>query len=409
MADTLLSVDEARARIQGACAFPRLAAETVALSEAAGRVLAEELAARRTQPPTAVSAMDGYALRVADVASVPAKLKVIGESPAGGAFAGTVGAGECVRIFTGGPVPAGADAVVIQEDTDMGKPMVTVKETLKPGENIRAAGIDFSEGQVLLRAGRRLTARDIGLTAAMNHPWIAVTRRPRIAILATGDEVVRPGDPIGPNQIVSSNGPALAAFIQARGGVAIDLGIARDEAGSLTALTEGARGADLLITTGGVSVGDYDLVQKVLSAAGLKVDFWKIAMKPGKPLMFGSLPATRVLGLPGNPVSSMVCALLFLGPAIDAMLGLPGSGVPMMRARLGADVGPNNFREDFMRATLTDGDGDLPVATPFPVQDSSMMSRLAQAGCLIRRAPNAAPAKKGDVVEVISLADILGA
>ncbi len=407
MADALLSVEAARARIQAA--FAPLAAETVSLSEAAGRVLAEDLIARRTQPPAAVSAMDGYAVRAADVARVPAKLRIIGEAPAGGAFAGTVGAGDCVRIFTGGPLPAGADAVVIQEDTDMGKPVVLVKETARAGENVRAAGIDFREGEALLRAGRRLTARDIGLAAAMNHPWIAVRRKPRIAILATGDEVVRPGDPIGPNQIVSSNGPALAAFIQARGGVPIDLGIARDEAGSLIALTEGARGADLLITTGGVSVGDYDLVQKVLGAAGLTVDFWKIAMKPGKPLMFGRLNAANVMGLPGNPVSSMVCALLFLGPAIDAMLGLPGSGVPVMRARLGADVGPNNFREDYMRATLADAADGLPIATPFPVQDSSMMSRLAQAHCLIRRPPDAPAAKKGEVVEVISLADILGA
>ena len=403
----LLSVAEARERIR--VAFTPLAAETVALSDAAGRVLAEDLAARRTQPPTAVSAMDGYAVRAADVAKVPAKLKLIGEAPAGGAFNGRVGAGECVRIFTGGPVPEGADAIVIQEDTDMGAPMVTVTEAPKLRQHIRDAGIDFAEGKVLLRAGRRLTARDIGLAAAMNHPWLSVRRKPRIAILATGDEVVRPGDPIGPHQIVSSNGPALAAFIGARGGMASDLGIARDEAGSIRALTEGARGADMLLTTGGVSVGDYDLVQRVLGEAGLTVDFWKIAMKPGKPMMFGRLGDTGVIGLPGNPVSSMVCALLFLGPAIDAMLGLPGPGVPLARARLGADVGANNFREDYLRATLKADGPDLPVATPFPVQDSSMMSRLAEAQCLVIRPPDAPPARTGDVVEVIPLSDILGA
>jgi len=403
----LLSVEAARMRIRSA--FKVLAPETVALDAAVGRVLAEDLVARRTQPPTAVSAMDGYALRAQDVTSVPATLEVIGEAPAGGAFAGTVGPGQAVRIFTGGPVPAGADAVVLQEDTDMGKPRVTVRETPAPHQHIRDAGIDFAEGQILLKTGRRLGARDIGLAAAMNHPWISVTRAPRICILATGDEVVRPGDPIGPNQIVSSNGPALAAFIRARGGVPIDLGIARDEAGSLSALTEGARGSDLLITTGGVSVGDYDLVQKVLGEAGLAVDFWKIAMKPGKPLMFGRLGETHVLGLPGNPVSSMVTAILFLGPAIDAMLGLPGTGVPMTRARLGKALGANNFREDYIRATLIDDGGDLPVATPFPVQDSSMMSRLAQADCLIRRAPDAPAAKTGEIVAVVPLDGVRGA
>ncbi len=403
----LLSVEAARTRIRSA--FKVLAPETVALDAAVGRVLAEDLVARRTQPPTAVSAMDGYALRAEDVKTVPATLDVIGEAPAGGAFAGTVGPGQAVRIFTGGPVPAGADAVVLQEDTDMGKPRVTVREAPAPHQNIRDAGIDFAEGQVLLKAGRRLGGRDIGLAAAMNHPWISVTRAPRICILATGDEVVRPGDPIGPNQIVSSNGPALAAFIRARGGVPIDLGIARDEAGSLSALTEGARGSDLLITTGGVSVGDYDLVQKVLGEAGLAVDFWKIAMKPGKPLMFGRLGETHVLGLPGNPVSSMVTAILFLGPAIDAMLGLPGTGVPMTRARLGKALGANNFREDYIRATLIDDGGDLPVATPFPVQDSSMMSRLAQADCLIRRAPDAPAAKTGEIVAIVPLHGVRGA
>jgi len=403
----MLSVDAARTRIRSA--FKVLAPEVVALDSAGGRVLAEDLVARRTQPPSAVSAMDGYAVRGGDVQTVPTSLEVIGEAPAGGAFAGTVGPGQAVRIFTGGPVPDGADAIVLQEDTDMGKPRVSVREAPAPRQHIRDAGIDFAEGQVLLKAGRRLGGRDIGLAAAMNHPWVSVTRAPRISILATGDEVVRPGDPIALNQIVSSNGPALAAFIRARGGVPIDLGIARDEANSLSALTKGARGSDLLITTGGVSVGDYDLVQKVLGAAGLKVDFWKIAMKPGKPLMFGHLGDTPVLGLPGNPVSSMVTAILFLGPAMDAMLGLPGDGVPMARARLAQALGPNNFREDFIRATLKDDGGELPVVTPFPVQDSSMMSRLAQADCLIRRPPDAPAAKAGEIVPIVPLDRVIGA
>jgi len=403
----LISVAEARERI--ASAFAPLAPEMVALTAAQGRVLAEDLVARRTQPPHAVSAMDGYAARADDVASIPAKLTLIGEAPAGGAFAGKVGPGETVRIFTGGPVPEGADTVVIQEDTDMGRPVVTVNEAAPKGQHIREAGIDFTEGEVLLTSGRRLGARDIGLAAAMNHPWIPVARRPRIALLATGDEVVRPGDPLGPNQIVSSNGPALAAFIESRGGWATDLGIARDDEASIRALAQGAKGADLLVTMGGVSVGDRDLVQKVLGEVGLEVDFWRIAMKPGKPLMFGRLGGTPVLGLPGNPVSSMVCALLFLGPAMDRMLGLAGTGVPVIRARLGSDVGPNNFREDYMRATFSsDGDGAV-VATPLRIQDSSMMSALARSDGLIIRPPDAPAAAKGEWADVIPLGDMRGA
>ncbi len=406
MAD-LISVEEARTRI--CAAFAPVATEMVALTAAAGRVLARDLAARRTQPPHAVSAMDGYAVRAQDVGEVPVRLEVVGEAPAGGAFTGTVGPGQAVRIFTGGPVPAGADTIIVQEDTDLGTPAVTVNQGAPANQHVRRAGIDFSEGEVLLQAGRRLGARDIGLAAAMNHPWIAVTRKPRVALLATGDEVVRPGDPLGPNQIVSSNGPALAAFIESRGGIAIDLGIAADDEASIRALAQGARGADLLVTMGGVSVGDRDLVRKVLGEAGLEVDFWRIAMKPGKPLMFGSLAGVPVLGLPGNPVSSMVCALLFLGPALDKMAGLAGTGLPVIRARLGADIGANNFREDYMRATLTaDGEG-TPVVVALAIQDSSMASALARADGLIIRPPGAPAASAGDWVDVIRLDDIPGA
>jgi len=403
----LISVEEARTRI--CAAFAPVATEMVALTAAAGRVLARDLAARRTQPPHAVSAMDGYAVRAQDVGEVPVRLEVVGEAPAGGAFTGTVGPGQAVRIFTGGPVPAGADTIIVQEDTDLGTPAVTVNQGAPANQHVRRAGIDFSEGEVLLQAGRRLGARDIGLAAAMNHPWIAVTRKPRVALLATGDEVVRPGDPLGPNQIVSSNGPALAAFIESRGGIAIDLGIAADDEASIRALAQGARGADLLVTMGGVSVGDRDLVRKVLGEAGLEVDFWRIAMKPGKPLMFGSLAGVPVLGLPGNPVSSMVCALLFLGPALDKMAGLAGTGLPVIRARLGADIGANNFREDYMRATLTaDGEG-TPVVVALAIQDSSMASALARADGLIIRPPGAPAASAGDWVDVIRLDDIPGA
>jgi molybdopterin molybdotransferase len=397
----MLSVDEARARILSA--FEILAAEDVSLDRALHRVLAEDVASRRTQPPTAVSAMDGYAVQAADVARAPATLKVVGEAPAGGAYAATVKSGEAVRIFTGGPVPAGADTVVIQEDTERDGSTLTVKETAKPGANVRGKGIDFREGDVLLKRGRRLSARDLGLAAAMNHPWLAVARKPRVAVLATGDEIVRAGDPIGANQIVSSNGPALKAMVAALGGEAIDLGIARDEEDSLRALARGAKGADLLLTTGGVSVGDRDLVRTVLGAEGLAVDFWKIAMKPGKPLMFGRLGDTPMVGLPGNPVSALVCFVLYVKPALCKLVGLAEEPLSPERARLAADLGPNNFREDFIRARLSRNDAGELVATPFRVQDSSMMATFAQADCLIRRPPNAEPAKAGAWAPVVML------
>jgi molybdopterin molybdotransferase len=397
----MLSVEQARAQILAALA--PLGTETVGLEAALGRILAEELTARVTQPPADLSAMDGYAVRAADVAQVPAVLTVIGEAPAGGSYPGTIGPGQAVRIFTGGPVPAGADAVVIQEDTERAGEQVTVKAPAKLRENVRDAGLDFRAGAVVLAKGRRLAARDISLAAAANRPWLAVGRRPRIAILATGDELVNPGDPIGPNQIVSSNGVGLSAFVRAHGGEPINLGIAPDDAEALKIMAQGAAGADMLVTIGGASVGDHDLIQKVLGEVGLKVEFWKIAMKPGKPLMFGSFNGTPMLGLPGNPVSALVCALLYLGPAITKLQSGGDSAPRQIRARLGAAVKANNFREDFLRATLTvDAEGET-VATAFPVQDSSMLGLLSRADGLIRRPPDAPAAKAGDWVPVIPL------
>jgi molybdopterin molybdotransferase len=397
----MLSVDEARLRILDS--LKPLGGESVALTAALGRVLAEDLTARLTQPPVAMSAMDGYALRAADAAKVPARLTVVGEAPAGGAFAGTVQAGQAVRIFTGGPLPAGADTVVIQEDTDRNGDQVTVKEAAKPGGNIRDAGIDFKTGQTLLKRGRVLTARDIALAAAANHPWLTVGRQPRIAILATGDELVKPGDALGPHQIISSNGPGLAAFVRACGGEPVDLGIAPDDADALRAMAAHATGVDLLVTIGGASVGDRDLVQKVLGEVGLTVDFWKIAMKPGKPLMFGAFNGIPMVGLPGNPVSALVCAILYLRPAILALQGATDTAIPMARAKLGRAIKANNFREDFLRATLAEDAQGEPVATPLPVQDSSMLSALAGADCLIRRPPNAAARSAGEWVPIVPL------
>ena len=398
----MIPVADAVARITHA--FSPLPAETVPLASARGRVLAADVVARVTQPPFAVSAMDGYAARAADIAHPPATLRQVGSVPAGARFAGTLGPGETVRIFTGAPVPDGADTIVIQENARADGDAVTVQARAPAGRYIRPAGLDFRAGEVGVAAGRRLDARAIGLAAAMNRPWLSVRRRPRIALLATGDEIVMPGEPVGENQIVSSNTHALRAVVEGCGGEATDLGIARDDAESLARLAAGARGADLLVTTGGASVGEHDLIRSALEGEGLALDFWKIAMRPGKPLMFGTVGGTRLLGLPGNPVSTLVCALVFLRPAIARMLGTDEGGAPVTRrARLGADVAENDERQDYLRAALGhDGDGAL-VATPFAKQDSSMLSLLVKAQCLVVRPPHAPAAPRGQAVEIVPL------
>ena len=398
----MISVTEARARIVSA--LDPVSREIVALAVCAGRVLAEDIRARITQPPVAVSAMDGYAVRAADVATVPATLRVIGEAPAGAAYAGTLGPGEAVRIFTGGPVPEGADTIVIQENTASGKGGVTVKIGAPAGHYVRPAGLDFQAGEIGLTADRVLSARDIGLAAAMNAPWLSVRRRPRIALLATGDEIVRPGEPVAANQIISSNAPALAALVAANGAEAIDLGIAGDDRESLQAAAARAEGADLLITMGGASVGEHDLIRSALGEAGLAIDFWRIAMRPGKPLLFGHFRGTAMMGLPGNPVSSLVCGLVFVVPAICALLGLAADGPRVESAVLGCDVVENDEREDYLRAAYSsDGDGP-PCATPYAKQDSSMLATLARAECLVVRAPGARAASAGEPCTVIPFA-----
>jgi molybdopterin molybdotransferase len=396
----MLSVAEALAKVTGGVSL--VAAVQVALPDALGRVLAEDVAARLTHPPADVSAMDGYAVRAQDVGRVPVTLKQIGESSAGSGFGGSIGPGETARIFTGAPLPDGADTIIIQEVTDADGDAITIKESTAKGAFVRRAGLDFSEGDVLLRAGRVLTARDLGLAAAMNVPWLSVRRRPRIAFTATGDEVVMPGDPLGPDQIISSNSVALGAYIETLGGAPLNLGIARDDEASLRRMFEGARGADLLITMGGASVGDYDFVRKVLDGEGMDLGFYKVAMRPGKPLIFGNLGGVPVLGLPGNPVSAGVTSAIFLKAAMAVMLGLDDLG-PAPTALLGRDLAANDFRQDYLRAQLsTDADGNL-VATPFERQDSSMMERLAKADCLIIRPPEAAAAAMGERVEIMLL------
>jgi molybdopterin molybdotransferase len=398
----LMSVAEALRRIlKNAEPLP---AEAAPLLEAHGRVLTQNVAALRTQPPADVSAMDGYAARAADVANTPARLKVIGEVAAGHAFNGEVGAGEAARIFTGGVVPRGADTIVIQETTRREGDTVIVTTPAPPKKNVRAGGLDFRHGTILLEKGRRLTERDLMLAAAMNHPTVPVHRRPKVAVLATGDELVAPGSTAGPAQIVYSNGFALLTMTRNEGADVVDLGIVPDRLEETIAAVRRARMSciDVLVTSGGASVGDYDLVQSAFAAEGIALSFWKVALRPGRPLMHGRLGDMQVLGLPGNPVSAYVCAVLFLVPLIRRLSGRADVSLPLETAMLGQDLPANDERADYMRAASRPTNGRDAVF-PFPVQDSSMMAPLAQADCLLVREPFAPAAKAGDECTIIRL------
>lgn len=399
---TLLPVAEALSRLlDGAEPGP---AEMVPLHEAAGRVLAAPLTALRTQPPFPASAMDGYAIRSADIEAPPQRLRVIGDAPAGRLFAGKVGVGEAVRIFTGAPVPEGADTILIQENTrklDAG--FVEALEPVAPGRHIRRTGLDFSEGEMLLGEGRVLDPAALSLAASANHPALPVVKRPLVAIVATGDELLPPGSSTGPDQIIASNAYGVAAVAKSIGAISLDLGIAPDRKDVIAARvrTALAAGADVIVTLGGASVGDHDLVHDVLAGEGMALDFWKIAMRPGKPLMFGRFEKARVIGLPGNPVASLVCSHLFLKPLLARLGGLPHD--PDIRdAVLGAAMAANDLRQDYVRATVTSADGRM-VATPFPVQDSSMLRTLAASNALIIRAPHAPAAEIGAPCRVLFL------
>jgi molybdopterin molybdotransferase len=400
----MISVQEAQGLIRAG--VNPLGSETISLSNALHRVLAEDPTARIAHPAHTVSAMDGYAVRAENVSATPTPLSVIGESAAGHPYAGQLESGQAIRIFTGAHVPNGADTVVIQENTDRDGETVIINE-IEAGRHIRPMGQDFSHGDTLLISPVRIEPRHIGLLAAGDHPWISVFRRPRVAILSTGDEIVLPGEPRTSNQIVSANGPALSAFVKQKGGDPIHLGVVKDDEDALVAIANAAKSCDLIVSSGGVSVGDRDLVRKAFGQAGLNVGFHKIAMRPGKPLMFGHLEGTPMLGLPGNPVSALVCALLFLGPALDRLQGLAGDSPSTTLAKLGADLKENGGREDYMRAVLSsDGDGTM-TATPIFAQDSSMIGALANSNALIIRPIGSPAAKTGEAVQVIPLDGLL--
>jgi molybdopterin molybdotransferase len=396
----LLPVAEALARILDG-ATPA-AAEDVPLALAAKRVLAEDLAARLTQPPFDASAMDGYAVRGEDVRALPATLTLIGVAAAGRRYTGSVGRGECVRIFTGAPVPRGADAIVIQENTRRTDTSVAVVEGSPDPAHIRGRGKDFAEGDVLLHKGRLLEARTLTLAAAMGHARLPVRARPRVAILATGDELVEPGTVPGPDQIVSSNPYGLHALVAAAGGAPALLGIARDSESDIERMLGEARDADVIVTIGGASVGDRDLVAPALEARGMALDFWKIAMRPGKPLLFGRIGTQRVLGLPGNPVSSLVCARVFLVPLVRALLGLVPEPTGGKTAVMSHALEANGPRAHYMRATL-DASRTPPTATTIADQDSSLMVPLAAADALVVRAPGAGALPPGSEVPILRL------
>jgi molybdopterin molybdotransferase len=397
----MLAVDEALKSVL--LGVKQLDYEEISITQSLGRVLAADLISRLTQPPSAVSAMDGYAVLMNDLATIPVTLNQIGESAAGKSFNGKIQTGQTVRIFTGASVPQGANTIIIQENTDKIGKNIIIKEAAPKGKYIRPAGMDFKIGQKLLKAGTRLNARNIALAAAMNIPWVKVTRKPRIAILSTGNELVLPGESVGQDKIISSNSLGLAAMISANGGTPINLGIAKDNPGSLKDAVSRLSGADMLITIGGASVGDYDLIKSVLGKEGLDITFSRIAMRPGKPLIFGNIFGTPMLGLPGNPVSASVTATLFLLPAISKMLGAENSSLNTETATLGRALKKNDNRQDYLRAKIATNKSGKMIVTPFNRQDSSMLANYAEAHCLIIRQPFANALAKGKIVRVIRL------
>lgn len=393
--------DALAAVLKGAAPLP---VEDIALDDAFHRTLARDLPALRTQPPAAMSAMDGYAVRLHD-AKAGARLDVIGESAAGSPCTRSVGAGEAVRIFTGGVVPDGADTIVIQEDTTREGVQVTLLEETRAARHIRAAGVDFCEGDVLLKQGACITDRAMSLAASMNYPRLPVHVRPKVAVLATGDELMLPGSALKPGQIIYSNAYALRALARQEGADTIDLGIARDTLTDTARAIRHAReaGADILISTGGASVGDHDVVKDALQSEGVEMAFWRIALRPGKPMMHGRLGPMRVLGLPGNPAASYICAFLFMVPLIRAMSGRANIHHTPQAAVLGRDLPLNDHRQEYLRARLALREDGMAVATAAGHQDSSLLGHLSSADALIVRAPHAPPAAAGEPCTILRL------
>lgn len=390
----MISVDEALEQLFGLVTPMR--AETAPLDQAAGRVMVRPASALRDQPPFNASAMDGYAVRTADV-TAGAKLRVVGESAAGHGFTGALQPYECVRIFTGAPVPDGADRIIIQEDVTRDGNAITLGDTLDAGPYIRAQGSDFAIGAGI-DAPRRLRTSDIALLASMNVAHVTVARKPRIALISTGDELVLPGETPGPDQIIASNTYGLKAMLDAEGAEARILPIARDNAPSLTAAFKLAEDSDMIVTIGGASVGDHDLVADVAQTMGLRQAFYKIAMRPGKPLMAGKMGDVPMVGLPGNPVSALVCGKVFLVPMLRIMLGFPGAPAPRLRASLAHDIPQNGPREHYMRAVA-----DQDRIAPADRQDSSLLTVLAQSNALMIRPPGDGPRKAGDIMDYLPL------
>lgn len=400
----MLPVAEAQARVLAA--FRPTPVEWVTLDRGLDRVLAEDLQAWHDQPPQAVSAMDGYAVRAVEAGPGAAPLRLVGEAPAGRPWTSALGPGEAIAIYTGSVVPPGADAILIKENACREEDRIHIVEPVQAGRHIRAAGQDFAAGWTGLRAGTRLTPLLLGLAGAMGHGWIPVRRRPRVGLLATGDELRRPGEPLGFGQIVSSNSTTVGAMVARWGGVPVDLGISPDRQDALAVALDQARGLDMLVTLGGASVGDYDLVRAALDRKGMQLDFWQIAMRPGKPLAFGRLDDIPVLGLPGNPVSAAVCSILFLRGALRRSLGLD-PGLPTTRAALAVGMEPNDRRQDYVRGRHVANDAGDRLVMVASRQDSSMLSVLALGNVLVVRPPLAAAAAPGDLVEVIELDVVL--
>lgn len=405
MSRALLPVDDAIAQI--IAAMPLMPSETLCLNKTSmadliGRVLADDITAALTHPPHDVSAMDGYAVRASDVATLPATLTQIGESAAGHPFDEAIGDGEAVRIFTGGYCPQGTEVIILQEDTTAEGNSISISDAPKPGVFIRPMGNDFRSGKVIAKTGEVLTARKIALIAAAGHGEVNVRKKPVVAVISTGDELVAPGVTPEAGQIVSSNGVFLCAMLTAIGATPLHIGIIGDNEADLSRAFDEAASAQLIITSGGASVGEHDGIARHMTADASALTFWRIAMRPGKPLIFGHVNGTPLLGLPGNPVSTGVCGVVFAGSAIRAMLG-QDTNLPYEMAVLDQDLPANDKRQDFLRAKFYRDDQGRLHAKPFDKQDSGMLNLLAEANGFIIRLVMADAAKAGDLAVVLPI------